>query len=252
MSTATAHAFQVCVLDDYANTVARRFANWCVGTSQVHGRVRVALTGGRTAREIFTALGDPGICGHVDWRAVEFYQGDERPVDPSSPQSNWGMVESAFLNPAGVPAANRHRMAGEARNLDNAAREYEQLLVGQLPGEGTGPPVFDLVFLGVGDDGHVASLFPGTAALEESRRFVVANPVPAIGMTRLTVTLPVINAARAVWIVSSGPRKAAIIRRAIEERDAGLPVVLVVPRAGPLVWLLDPAAAGQLSPHVHP
>jgi 6-phosphogluconolactonase len=251
MSTADAHAFQVCVLDDYANTVARRFANWCVGAIQVHGRLRVALTGGRTARDVYAALAAPGICGHVDWRAVEFYQGDERPVDPSSPQSNWGMAESVFLNPAGVPAANRHRMAGEARDLDEAAREYERLLACSLPGGNAGRPVFDLVFLGVGDNGHVASLFPGTAALDESRRSVVANPVPAIGMTRLTITLPVINAARAVWIISSGAKKAATIRRAIEERDPGLPVVRVVPQTGPLVWLLDAAAAGRLSPHVH-
>lgn len=245
-STKTAHAFQVCVFDNYAETVAKRFANCCEGLIHQRGRAQVALTGGNTAKEFYKALVRPEIRGQFDVNAVEFYQGDERSVGPDHPDSNWGAAEALFLNPAGVPQTNRFRMAGEAADLDAAAREYETLLRSRLRPQ-RHVPAFDLLLLGMGDDGHTASLFPGTHALHETQRLVVPNDVPQLRTTRLTITYPVINAARAVWILIAGAQKADMVYRALEKRDPDLPIVGVVPKCGPLVWLLDGPAAGKLS-----
>jgi 6-phosphogluconolactonase len=247
--TETAQAFHVCVLDDFAETVAARFVNCCVGLLHQRERIHVALTGGETARQVYQALARPELREHLDFGAIEFYEGDERPVPPDHPESNWGMAESLFLDAAGVPQANRHRMRAEAEDLDAAAREYEQLLRSKLPRE-LGVPAFDLLLLGMGADGHTASLFPGTAALNETHRLVVANDVPQNQTTRLTITFPLINCARAVWIMVSGSSKAEMVYRALERRDPALPIVRVVPTCGPIAWLMDSQAGSKLSPHV--
>lgn len=245
-STETAQAFQVCVFDPFAETAAKRFVNLCEAIIHRHGRARVALTGGGTAREFYEALARPEIRAGLNVNAVEFYEGDERPVGPSHPDSNWGMAERIFLDPAGVPQENRFRMAAESPDLNDAAREYEHLLRNQLRPQ-NGMPAFDLLLLGMGDDGHTASLFPGTAALSESARLVVPNDVPKLQTARLTITYPLINISRAVWIIISGAKKADAVQRALELRDPSLPVVGVAPRFGALVWLLDTAAASKLS-----
>jgi len=244
-----AQAFQICVLRDFAETVAMRFVNCCVGLIHQRGRIHVALTGGGSIKPVYEALARPEMRAHLDVTAIEFYQGDERPVGPGHPDSNWGMAESTFLNPAGVPPENRHRMRGEAENLDEAAREYEELLWQKLPREHD-RPAFDLLLLGMGPDGHTASLFPGTAALNERQRLVVSNAVPQLNTTRLTITYPMINAARAVWVVASGAAKADAVYRALERRDTTLPIVHVAPTYGPFIWLLDEQAGGKLAPHM--
>jgi len=245
----TAQAFQVCVFDDFAATAAKRFVNCCVGLLSQRGRIHVALTGGKTAEEFYRALARPEIRQPLAVEAIQFYEGDERPVGPTNPDSNWGMAESTFLDPAAVPPTNRFRMYGEAENLDEAAGQYESLLRQKLPHDG-GAPAFDLLLLGMGENGHIASLFPGTAALQESERLVVANEIPQLNLTRLTITYPMINAARAVWILVSGSAKARTVHQALEARDSTLPVVHVAPRSGPLAWLLDRDAGAQLSSHV--
>jgi 6-phosphogluconolactonase len=244
----TAQAFQVCVLSNFAETVAMRFVNCCVGLIHQRGRIHVALTGGGSVKPVYEALAKPEMLAHLDVTAIEFYEGDERPVGPTHPDSNWGMAERTFLNPAGVPLDNRHRMRGESRNLDEAAREYEDLLWHKLPRE-RDLPSFDLLLLGMGPDGHTASLFPGTAALNERKRLVVSNEVPQHQTTRLTITYPMINAARAVWILASGAAKADAACRALEKRDPTLPIVHVAPTYGPFTWLLDEQAGSKLAPH---
>lgn len=238
---------EIFIFDDYAVHVARRIVTWCSAMISQQACVHVGLTGGNTARRVYEALGQAEVRGDLDVKRINFYQGDERPVPASSPDSNWGMAEQAFLDPAGVPAENRHRMNGEAADLHQAAGEYEAVLCGRLPRNGD-LPAFDLLLLGVGADGHVASLFPGTAAMREMGRLVVANPVPEIQTTRLTITLPMINAARAVWLLVSGVHKAETVRRAVELRDQALPVVHVAPLTAPVTWLLDHDAAAKLSP----
>ncbi len=236
---------QVHVLEDFPTQAAQRFVSWCAAKISQQARIHVALTGGGTAKEFYEALARPEVRAGLDVRAIDFYEGDERPVPPSSSESNWGMAEAIFLDPAGVPAENRHRMLGEAEDLHAAAREYEHVLCEHLPRHGE-VPAFDLLLLGMGANGHTASLFPETAALAERERLVVANPVPEIGMTRLTITYPMIKAAHAVWIIASGQEKAEAAYRAIELRDPLLPVTHVMPRS-PLVWLLDQAAGSKLS-----
>lgn len=248
MTTDTAQAFQVCLLHDFADTVAMRFVNCCVGLLHQRARIHVALTGGETARQVYRAMARPELRARLDFNAIEFYQGDERPVPPTHADSNWGMAESLFLDPAGVPQPNRHRMRGEAEDLDAAAREYEDLLRRKLPRE-RNVPAFDLLLLGMGADGHTASLFPGTAALNETQRLVVPNDVPQQQTTRLTITFPLINCARAVWILASGTQKTDTVHRALEKRDPALPIVRVVPTCGPISWLLDTHAGSKLSPH---
>ncbi len=247
-STQTLKGFQVRIVEDFGTTVAKRIVNCCIGLIHQRGRIHVALTGGGTAREIYTALSRPDIREHLDVTAIDFYEGDERPVPPTHPDSNWGMAESLFLNPAGVPDENRHRMRGEAADLDEAAREYEALLCMKVPRQG-GLSSFDLLLLGMGDDGHTASLFPGTAALTETRRLVVANEVPQHHTTRLTLTYPVLNAAQVVWVVACGAHKADAAHRAVEMRDPALPITHVLPKRGSMVWLLDRAAGSKLAPH---
>jgi len=240
-------------LDNFAVEAAQLFARHCdamirqrLGRSD-RSRIHVALTGGSAARELYRGLAQPEILAGFDASMIEFYQGDERPVAPSSPDSNWGMASATFLDPAGVPEEHRHRMHGESADLDAAAREYETLLRERLPLEDS-LPIFDLVLLGMGPDGHIASLFPDTAALAETSRLVVANWVPKLNSHRLTVTYPVVNAARSIWLIVTGAEKAETVRRAIEQHDSTLPVSHITPAAGQLVWLLDQAAASTLSP----
>lgn len=243
----TGQRYDVLVFDDYAAQIARRFVAECRATVGRQGVAHVGLTGGQTARQVYEALARREMRSGLDVRAIQFYQGDERAVAPVSAHSNWGMAEAAFLNEAGVPAENRHRMVGEAGDLDEAARQYEALLRSRLPSRGA-LPCFDLLLLGMGEDGHVASLFPGTGAVDERERLVVANFVPPMQTMRMTITYPMINAARAVWVIVTGQNKSETVRRAIEDRDAALPVCHVAPADVPVVWMLDRAAASKLRP----
>jgi len=192
---------------------------------------------------VYERLACPPVRDVVNWRAVEVFQPDERPVQPGHADSNWGMLEDALLRQVEVAAGERHRMEGEAADLTGAAARYEAILGERMGG---GPmPVFDLVLLGLGEDGHTASVFPGTPAVDEAKRLVVANPVRQLGSTRLTLTFPVIHAAREVWFLVTGSGKANAVRRVVRERDMSLPASRVRPGEGRCCWLLGrPAAAG--------
>jgi 6-phosphogluconolactonase len=152
------------------------------------------------------------------------------------------MACTALLDPASVPAENRHRMVGEATDLEAAAADYAELLADRLPSH-DGVPRFDLILLGIGTDGHTASLFPNTPGAAETERFVVANQVPQLHTTRLTITFPVINAARQVWFLVTGAEKSEILRRIVRDRDPALPASRVAPVDGRCLWLVDQAAA---------
>ncbi len=238
--------FEVCIYDDFPVQAAARFRAWCHAGLARRRRIHAALTGGRSAEQMYAALGRSEPGENACLQALEYYQGDERPVPPENPESNWGMAVAAFLDPVGVPLENRHRMIGEAADLDAAARDYEALLRRHLPAV-QGVPAFDLVLLGMGDDGHIASLFPGTPALAETQRLVVANPVAKLQKTRLTLTFPAMHAAREIWILVGGAGKAEAVHRAVDCRDAELPVTHLRPASDtPIVWMLDAAAAGAL------
>ncbi|GIW44111.1 MAG: 6-phosphogluconolactonase [Candidatus Binatia bacterium] len=212
-------------------------------------RVSVVLSGGQTPRRMYALLSELGSGGGVDWTKVEFFWSDERPVPPSHPDSNYRLAWEALLAPLGIAASQIHRMQGEATNLDAAARDYEREIaqvLGVKPAQA--PPRFDFVLLGLGADGHTASLFPHTRALHERRRWVVANPVPQLETTRLTLTYSVLNAARCVLFLVSGAEKAQAVARvfAPEGTVEETPARGVCPLEGELLWLLDAAAAREV------
>jgi len=233
------------VLADFASEAAELFARYVSGCIDARGVARVALAGGKTPRPVYERLARSPVREVVDWRAVEVFQTDERAVPPSHADSNWGMLEDALLGRVEAAAADRHRMEGEAADLTGEAARYEAIL-GERMGGGA-MPAFDMILLGLGEDGHTASLFPGTPAVDEGERLVVANPVRQLGSTRLTLTLPVINAAREVWFLVTGSGKADAVRRVVRERDMSLPASRVRPAEGRCCWLLDRQAAAGLA-----
>jgi 6-phosphogluconolactonase len=211
------------------------------------GTCSIALSGGSTPRRLFQLLAARGP-GALPWEHVDLWWGDERTVPPDHADSNYRMAREALIDPLGLAASHVHRIAGELVDHDAAARAYERQLVAALGA----PPVFDLVLLGLGPDGHTASLFPGSPALGETARWVVANPVtsPLVHgtATRITITAPAINAARHVRFLIAGADKAAALAQVLEgPRDPErYPAQLIAPSRGDLVWFVDGAAAASL------
>lgn len=213
-------------------------------------RVAVVLSGGKTPQRMYELLASSPRRDEVRWSQLHFFWADERAVPPEHPESNFRLVHQTLLAPLGIAADRVHRICTELPDLEQAACAYEQDIrrFFALPEEST-PPAFDLVFLGVGSDGHTASLFPGTDAVREQRRWVVANWVPQRSAWRITLTFPVLNAASCVGFLVSGAAKASAVARALAGNAPReeCPAAGVRP-AGRLVWVLDRAAASQLPP----
>jgi len=278
--------------DDLAPATAERFVTLAAGAIASHGWFAAALSGGSTPRATYARLAGHDFASRVSWPQTHLFWGDERCVPPDDAESNYRMAREALLDRVPIPAANVHRMRGED-DPDHAAAAYERELrdffaprgaVVSLPGGEF--PRFDLVMLGLGEDGHTASLFPGGAALNERVRWVVAThvgaashgnrarprlrprfagsatPRPDRASWRLTLTLPVINAAAQVMFLVSGEAKAEALRRVLrggapsrrrsveQARGRGrrgraqvLPAQMVKPKDGKLYWLVDAAAA---------
>jgi 6-phosphogluconolactonase len=207
-----------------------------------------ALSGGSTPRLLYEILGSPAFAGRVRWPSVHLFQVDERCVAPDDPASNYRMIREAMLESSPLPAGNFHRMAAERPDRGQAARDYAGDLARVLqpvPGE---LPRLDLVFLGVGPDGHTASLFPGSAALDEQADWVVPNYVEALRAFRLTLTLPVLNAAAHVIFMVTGADKAATLREVLEGPPQCFPAQRIQPARGRVSWFVDKSAARLLSP----
>lgn len=214
-------------------------------------RCAVALSGGSGPPPVYRELVRRARAGaSIPWAVADWYWGDERAVPPDHPDSNYRLAREHLLAPLGIPEANVFRMPAERGDHDTAARAYEALLRERLSASASEPsmPVFDLVWLGMGPDGHTASLFPGTAALAVRDRAVVMHHVPAAGMHRMTLTFPVLNAAREVILPVTGEAKAERIREVLgpEAVPGRYPVQNIRPLHGALEWLLDPAAASGL------
>lgn len=211
------------------------------------GRFVIALAGGGTPRPIYQRLSAPEHANRIDWGRTHVVFGDERCVPPADEQSNFCMAREALLGRVPLPEANIHRMRGEA-DPAVAALEYEQALRRLFHQEQ--PPAVDLVLLGIGSDGHTASLFPGTAAVRERERLAVAQYVDKLASWRLTLTPILFDAAREVLFLVEGAGKADVLRAILEgpyQPDV-LPAQRVQPAAGQVRWLLDRAAAAGLSP----
>ena len=236
---------------------AEAFAAAAARAVAARGRFVVALSGGSTPKGLFALLaGDAALRAVVPWEKLHVFWGDERPVGPDHVESNYRMAREALLAHVPIPTAQIHRIRGEAPDPAQAAAEYEATLreaLGALTGGSGGsadtPPVFDLVLLGMGPDGHTASLFPGTTALAETRRLVVSNWVGKLDTERITLTAPALNAARHVLFVVGGDDKAPALKSVLEGRfePQQLPAQLIHPEAGTLTWLVDAAAARLLS-----
>ncbi len=214
-----------------------------------HQRFFLALSGGTTPRALYETLAKDEWSSRLDWKAVTFVFGDERCVPPDHPESNFGMAQAALFHPLGIPAAQVVRMRGEDPEPERAARDYEEQLRSECPIAGQWPKL-DLVLLGLGQDGHIVSLFPGTPALGEQRRWVVPNRAPTGVRSRLTLTLGVINRASVVLFLVTGSAKASVVRAVLEPRtgeERTLPAARVRPENGRVVWLLDGAASAELT-----
>jgi 6-phosphogluconolactonase len=209
----------------------------------------VALAGGSTPKGLYALLADdPHLRNAIRWEQLDFFWGDERHVPPDHPDSNYRMAYDTMLSKVTVRPERVHRVRTEQPDAALAASLYEAEVRASVA-PSAGMPRFDLVLLGIGTDGHTASLFPATQALSELTRLVVANWVEKLHGYRITMTLPLLNAARLIVVVAAGEEKAIPVRDAIKPSDAGrsLPVQLVRPADGRLVWLLDRGAAGLLN-----
>jgi 6-phosphogluconolactonase len=228
----------------FAGAVAD-FAKLAADAVQKRGRFCVALSGGSTPKSMYSLLATSST--PIPWQSIYFFWGDERHVLPTDPESNYRMVNEAMLSKVPVPPQNIFRISSEEKDADLAAKQYEQTLI-KFFGLNAGQfPRFDLVLLGLGPDGHTASLFPDSAALSETNRLVVANWVEKFKTYRITLTLPVLNSAAVVEFLVSGKEKAGIVHQVLDGDGNQFPSQLIRPREGRLVWLLDQAAASELS-----
>lgn len=227
-----------------AEAAEREVLGVIAGSLRERGICSIALAGGETPRMLYRRLAATADAGEPDWSRVHLCFGDERMVIPDDPASNYGMVRDVLIARIPLPAGNVHRIRGE-RPPDVAAREYAADIAALLSRTGG---AFDLVLLGLGADGHTASLFPGTDVLTERVRTVRAVVTP-VG-PRVTITLPVINGAREVLFLVSGGMKSGIVRRILEPApgDPVFPASMVNPAASPPRWMLDAAAAASLHP----
>ncbi len=234
--------------DALAEAAARDFVAAARSAIREHGVFFVALAGGSTPRALYTLLAAPPYREQVDWLRVQVFFGDERCVGPEDAQSNFRMAREALLAHVPVPAEQIHRMQGDAADVREAARRYAAELA-ILPSTAEGWPRFDFVLLGMGEDGHTASLFPGTAILEERSVPVAAVHVDKLAAWRISLTLPVLDAAARVRVLVAGAGKRGVVSE-IMGADGPLekyPVSWLKPRPT-LIWYMDVAVAADLAP----
>ncbi|MCU0512475.1 MAG: 6-phosphogluconolactonase [Anaerolineae bacterium] len=240
-------AAEVRILPDAA-TLIDFAADWLAGTLRgaldQQARVTLVLSGGTTPRPLYARLARPALAAGIDWGRLHIFFADERCVPPDHPDSNYGLVQQALLQHVPIPADNVHRMAGELPPAA-AAQDYRAQL-SRLWGRPEAA-LFDVTLLGMGDDGHTASLFPGTAALH-SDEWVTAHDVSKRGGWRLTLTAPALNATRQALFLVSGAGKADMLRQVLQGpwQPELYPAQLIQPAARPALWLVDAAAAARL------
>ena len=234
-------------LDTLSQEAARytvRLANQSIVT---HGRFTIALAGGSTPKKLYALLASEPYRSQVDWGLVEVFWGDERCVPPDHPDSNFRMAQEELLSKVPIPASQIHRMPAELPDHDAAAQAYAaeiQRLFGT-----SGIPHFDLIQLGMGPEGHTASLFPHQASLHEQQRLVMPVTTPKPPPDRLTFTPPLLNAARHVLFMVTGAEKADALHAILEGdyQPDEYPAQIVRPTNGEVTWMLDTAAASKLT-----
>ena len=209
----------------------------------------IALSGGSTPKRLYELLADPNAeyRKQLPWDRIYFFWSDERPVGPPDPDSNYRMANEAMLSRVVVPDKNIHRIKGETPNSEDAAVAYEAELRSFFRLTNEELPQLDLVLLGMGPDGHTASIFPKSEVLHEERKLVAAPWVEKFHTYRITMTLPVLNNAAHVMFLVSGEDKAAMVNEVLNGELGRFPAQAINPLKGSLTWLLDEAAARQLN-----
>ncbi len=245
-ATGTASDIRVLESDqEVARAAANCFVDIALTSISAQGRFSVVLSGGSSPRRTYELLASEEYKNRIPWPKVHIFFGDERCVPPTDAASNYRMANEAMISLLPIPAQNAHRMAGEGDAVANASLYQSEL---QTFFDQSEWPRFDLVLLGMGDDGHTASLFPGTPALNETEAWVLANWVEKLNAYRITLTPPALNhAANVVFLVTGAGKSKSlhqVLRGAPDPQK--LPAQLIQPVDGSLLWLIDKAAAGDL------
>ena len=234
-----------------AKTAAAEFLQAARESVSEKGSFSVALAGGSTPKTLYGLLAsNPLLLAKVPWSKIQFFFGDERHVSPDHAESNFRMANEAMFAKSPIDIKQVHRIKGEKRNAAEAAVEYEDDLRVSFGLAADQLPRFDLVLLGMGPEGHTASLFPGTKALKEERRLVVSNWVGKLYTDRITLTPPILNNAARVIFMVHGEEKAPALKAVLEGpyEPEQLPAQIIQPKQGKVLWLVDPSAASMLVP----
>lgn len=237
-------------IDAIAKRAAQDFVQSATQAVSEKGSFTVALAGGSTPKALYSLLaGDAALRSQVPWDKMYVYFGDERSVGPDHADSNFRMATETMLSKVPIKPEQVFRIKGEYKDTEKAAQEYEQVLRTSFKIAEGQFPRFDLVFLGIGNEGHTASLFPGTKALDETKRLAVRNWVGKLYTNRVTLTAPAINNAARVIFMITGADKALALKGILEGpyEPEQLPAQLIQPPNGKLLWLVDTVAGGMLS-----
>lgn len=234
--------------ESLAQAAAAQFVRLAENAIAVRGRFTVALSGGSTPKRLYQLLATPEWRYKVTWKKVHLFWGDERHAPPDHPDSNYRMVRESLIDRVSILAANVHRISAEDPNADLAARQYEQKLRLFFELATNELPQFDVVFLGMGPDGHTASLFPGTEAVFEQKRLVVSQWIEKFKTDRITLTPPAINNAMDVIFFVTGAEKAVTLKSVLEGayQPDRLPSQIIHPTQGKVLWMVDRAASHLL------
>jgi len=232
-------------LEELSQAAAARFAEITAQPRSDNRPFSIALSGGHTPKHLYELLATQEFSSRIPWSNVHLFQVDERCVPPTGTESNYRMIREAMLDEIPLPSGHFHRMTAEQPDRDAAARSYARELQTIAAESSAKWPRLDLIFLGLGEDGHTASLFPSSAALEEEKLAVCPNWIEKLGMWRLTLTYPVLNAAARIIFLVAGAEKAEIVRRILRSPQGTplYPAQRVKPSNGTVTWFLDEAAA---------
>ena len=232
--------------EEVARSAAEQFVELADNAAAEHSQFNVALAGGSTPRRMYGLLAGDQLRNRVEWTGVHLFFGDERCVPRDHQDSNYRMAYEALISRVNIPASNVHPIIGEGEPASNASL-YETEL--RQVFSDVSKPAFNLVLLGLGEDGHTASLFPATSALDVTGKWVVENRVERLGSYRITLTPAAINGAAQVTFLVAGTNKAAAVKAVLEGplQPEKLPAQLIKPESGNLTWLLDSQAASMLA-----
>lgn len=235
-------------LEELSRIAADRFVALANASIESDERFTVALSGGSTPKSLYKLLAGGGYQDKIDWHRIFIFFGDERFVLPDNAESNYRMAKESLLDQIDIPDRNIFRWPTETGLPDEVAKDYEETLRSFFE-TGSEVPRFDLILLGLGTDGHTASLFPDSPALRETSRLAAANPVDKLGVHRLTFTFPLIDKAKEIIFLASGREKAGVVKSILQpaEDEVEYPAAQVNPIEGKLTWLIDKPASALLT-----